>query len=153
MKKDNIYSKTGVPSKKAKKIYFTGPILAKDISVVIKSTNEKIYHVTFNNGSRTKLHSHDGGQTLIVTKGKGSLIIYKKLVKAKNNFRIKVTKIIKLKTGDCVHIPAMKLHTHGSTDKNTSFSHIAINSFPEKNREPKTIWYESDFKSKVSSVL
>jgi hypothetical protein len=47
----------------------------------------------------------------------------------------------------------MKLHTHGSTDKNTSFSHIAINSFPEKNREPKTIWYESDFKSKVSTVL
>ena len=90
MKIDNIYSKTGVPSEKAKKIYFTGPILARDISVVIKSTNEKIYHVAFNNGSRTKLHSHDGGQTLIVTKGKGDLIIYKKLVKAKNNFRIKV---------------------------------------------------------------
>ena len=89
MRKDNIYSKTGAPSKKVKKIYFTGPILARDISVVIKSTNEKIYHVTFNNGSRTKLHSHDGGQTLIVTKGTGSLIIYKKLLKAKNNFCIK----------------------------------------------------------------
>ena len=47
----------------------------------------------------------------------------------------------------------MTLHTHGSIDKKTSFSHIAINSFPRKNKESKTIWYDSDFKEKVTKIL
>ena len=140
-------------SKKAKTNYFTGAISAKDISATIKPTTEKIYHVTFRNGSRTKLHYHDGGQTLIVTKGCGSLILYHKFGKAKENFTVKITKKIRLKTGDCVHIPAMKLHTHGSTNKKTNFSHIAINSFPRKNKEPKTIWYDLDFKHSVTRIL
>ena len=75
MNKENIFSKSGIKSKKAKTNYFTGAISAKDISATIKTTSEKIYHVIFKNGSRTKLHYHDGGQTLIVTKGHGSLIL------------------------------------------------------------------------------
>jgi quercetin dioxygenase-like cupin family protein len=153
MNKENIFSKSGIASKKAKTHYFTGQVSAKDISAVIKPTTEKIYHVTFKNGSRTKLHYHDGGQTLIVTDGYGSLIIYQKTGKTKENFSIKITKKIKLKTGDCVHIPAMKFHTHGSINKKINFSHIAINSFPRKNKEPKTIWYESDFKRNVTKML
>ena len=58
-----------------------------------------------------------------------------------------------MKTGDCVHIPAQKLHSHGSINKKVDFSHIAINSFPKNNVEPKTIWYESDFKSRVTKRL
>ena len=153
MKKDNIFSKIGIPSKKAKTQYFTGPVSAKDISAIIKPNNEKIYHVTFKNGSRTKLHYHDGGQTLIVTKGKGSLVMYRKFGNQKKFFRIKVTNIIKLNTGDCVHIPAKRLHTHGSISKNQDFAHIAINSFPKKNSEPKTIWFESDLKTNVIKRL
>ena len=153
MKKDNLFSKSGVTSKKAKTNYFTGTISAKDISATIKPSNEKIYHVTFKNGSRTKLHCHNGGQTLIVTKGSGSLILYQKFVKTKENFSIVITKKISLKIGDCVHIPAMKLHTHGSTNKKTNFSHVAINSFPKKNQEPKTVWYNSDFKYRVTKIL
>ena len=153
MNKENIFSKTGLASKKAKANYFTGVISAKDISAAIKPATEKIYHVTFKNGSRTKLHYHDGGQTLIVTKGCGSLILYHKFGKAKENFTVKITKKIRLKIGDCVHIPAMKLHTHGSTNKKTNFSHVAINSFPRKNKEPKTIWYDSDFKHSVLRIL
>ena len=153
MNKENIFSKTGISSKKAKASYFTGIISAKDISATIKPTSEKIYHVTFKNGSRTKLHHHDGGQTLIVTSGDGSLILYRKFGNTEENFTIKITKKIKLKTGDCVHIPAMKLHTHGSTNKKTNFSHVAINSFPRKNKEPKTIWYDSDFKHNVTRIL
>ncbi len=42
MNKENIFSNTGVASKKAKTNYFTGPIIAKDISAVIKPMNEKI---------------------------------------------------------------------------------------------------------------
>ena len=153
MNKENIFSKTGIVSKKAKANYFTGSISAKDISAIIKPATEKIYHVTFKNGSRTKLHYHDGGQTLIVTKGNGSLLLYRKFGNRKENFTIKITKKIKLKTGDCVHIPAMVLHTHGSTNKKIGFSHIAINSFPRKNKEPKTTWYESDFRRNVSKIL
>ena len=153
MQKENILAKSGIPSHKARTNYFTGIISAKDISARIKPSSEKIYHVTFKNGSRTKLHYHDGGQTLIVTKGSGSLILYHKFGKAKENFTVKITKKIRLKTGDCVHIPAMKLHTHGSTNKKTNFSHVAINSFPRKNKEPKTIWYDSDFKHSVTRVL
>ena len=56
MQKDNIFTKTGIPSKKAKTNYFTGKISAKDISARIKPSSEKIYHVIFKNGSKTKLH-------------------------------------------------------------------------------------------------
>ena len=73
MNKENIFSVGGIPSKKAKPNYFTGRIIAKDISAKIKPVNEKIYHVTFKSGAKTKLHFHSGGQTLIATKGKGNL--------------------------------------------------------------------------------
>ncbi len=153
MDKENIFSNTGVASKKAKTNYFTGPIIAKDISAVIKPMNEKIYHVTFKQKSKTKLHFHDGGQTLIVTKGKGSLTFYRRYGSDKNNFKIKKTKTIPLKVGDCVFIHPKKLHSHGSINKKNDFSHIAINSFPKNRIEPKTIWYESDFKTNVTKRL
>ena len=69
------------------------------------------------------------------------------------NFKIKKLESINLNKGDCVHIPAKKLHTHGSIKKNEEFSHVAINSFPKKNSEPKTIWFESDFKTIVTEKL
>ena len=153
MNKENLFTKTGIPSKKAKTNYFTGKIAAKDISAKIKPSTEKIYHVTFKGGARTKLHFHDAGQTLIVTKGKGSLVMYRKIGTGMKTFRIKQMKRMNLSKGDCVHIPANKLHTHGSINKNGDFAHIAINSFPRKNAEPKTIWFESDFKSKVTERL
>ena len=153
MNKENIFSRVGNPSKKAKANYFTGQITAKDISAVIKPKNEKIYHVTFKNGTKTKLHFHDGGQTLIVTKGTGNLSLYRKFGKNNSNFKIKKTASVTLKVGDCVHIPAKKLHSHGCINKKVDFSHIAINSFPKNNVEPKTIWYESDFKSHVTKRL
>ena len=89
MQKENLFTRTGIPSKKAKTNYFTGKIAAKDISAKIKPSTEKIYYVTFKNGARTKLHFHDGGQTLIVTKGKGSLIMYKKIGNSIKYFKIK----------------------------------------------------------------
>lgn len=153
MQKENLFTRTGISSKKAKTNYFTGKITAKDISAKIKPSTEKIYYVIFKNGSRTKLHFHDGGQTLIVTKGKGSLITYKKIGNSVKNFKIKKLEYINLSKGDCIHIPAKKLHTHGSVNKNEDFAHIAINSFPKKNLEPKTTWYESDFKTNVTERL
>ena len=38
-------------------------------------------------------------------------------------------------------------------DNKKEFSHIAINILPRKNAEYKTVWYESDFKTKVSKII
>jgi quercetin dioxygenase-like cupin family protein len=153
MNKENLFTKNGIPSKKAKTNYFTGKIAAKDISAKIRPTTEKIYHVVFKGGARTKLHFHDAGQTLIVTKGKGSLVVYKKIGTGMKSFKIKKLESVTLNKGDCIHIPAKKLHTHGSINQKEDFAHVAINSFPKKNKEPRTVWFDSDFKSKVTEKL
>ena len=67
-------------------------------------------------------------------------------------FKIAIKQTISLKKDDVVYIPKNILHTHGAI-KNSIFSHIAINSYPRKNVEPKTVWYESDFKNSVTDIL
>lgn len=148
--KENIHARGKI--RKVSPNYFTGPVFAREISKV-NSPDHKIYHVTFKKGTITKLHHHQGGQTLIVTKGKGSLTFYKKLGKGRSKFKIQKKNSISLNVGDIAYIPAKVLHTHGSSSKKQDFSHIAINSSPIKNKEPKTTWFESDFKSTVSKIL
>jgi quercetin dioxygenase-like cupin family protein len=150
LKKINIHSK---PKMKANQDYFTGPVLMKELSNQLLSKEQKIFHVIFKNGARTKIHNHNGGQILIVTKGKGSLQNYSKLGKNKSKFQIKKTDKVNLVEGDIVYIPPKKLHTHGSIDKKQEFSHIAINANPSSKTIAKTTWYESDFKSKVTKIL
>ena len=149
-KKENIHSKGKI--RKVSPNYFTGPVSAREISKV-NSPEHKIYHVTFKKGTITKIHHHQGGQTLIVTKGKGQLTLYRKLGKGRSKFKIKKQNTVGLGVGDIAYIPPKVLHTHGSASKKQDFSHIAINSSPIKNKEPKTTWFESDFKSKVSKIL
>jgi quercetin dioxygenase-like cupin family protein len=141
------------PKAKANPDYFTGPVLMKELTSLVKSKEQKIFHVSFKNGARTKVHNHNGGQILIVTKGKGSLQWYSKSGKNRSKFKIKKTEKVNLLEGDIVYIPAKKLHTHGSIDKKHVFSHVAINSNPSTNKPAKTIWYESDFKTKVTKIL
>ena len=138
---------------KANPDYFTGPVLMQELTNQVKSKEQKIFHVTFKNGARTKIHHHNGGQILIVTKGKGSLQKYSKSGNNKSKFQIKKTDKVNLIEGDIVYIPAKKLHTHGSIDKKRVFSHIAINANPSINKTAKTTWYESDFKTKVTKIL
>ncbi len=133
--------------------WFTGKTWMKVLSEKIKSKDQDIYHVHFEKGSKTKLHFHNGNQVLMAVNGKGSLEIFKKYGTKKSEFKIKKTERISLNEGDIVHIPAKTLHTHGSIDKNKEFSHIAINILPKKNSIYKTIWYESDFKSKVTKII
>ena len=126
----------------------------KVLSEKIGAKDQDIYHVHFENGSRTKLHQHNGNQILIGVSGRGSLEIFKRYKSAsKTNFKIKKLQKISLNKGDIVHIPAKTLHTHGSVDKKTEFSHVAINVLPRKNSTYKTEWYESDCKSKVSRIM
>ncbi len=146
MKKSNIFS---APTKKVKKDYFTGPVKLHEISGVIKPNEHDMYHVIFKKSTRTKLHFHTGGQLLIVTKGNGSLVYYKKISGSITKFKISKTKMINLKYGDVVYIPPKILHTHGSVKRDSVFSHLAVNFYSKMNRKPKTIWYESDLRSNV----
>ena len=149
MKKANI---TSAHIKKVKKDYFTGLVTLRDISGITKPTEHDIYHVIFKKSARTKLHFHTGGQMLIVIRGKGSLVYYKKTSNGVSKFKISKTKTVNLTSGDVVYIPAKILHTHGSIKKNSVFSHLAVN-FHSKNRKPMTVWYESDLRSNVTSKI
>ena len=149
MKKGNI---NNAPIKKVKKDYFTGPVTLQEISRITKPTEHDIFHVTFKKSARTKLHFHTGGQMLIVTRGNGSLIYYKKDSRGISKFKISKTKMINLVSGDVVYIPPKTLHTHGSMKKNSVFSHLAVN-FYANNRKAVTVWYESDLRSNVTSKI
>ena len=149
MKKCNI---DNAPIKKVKKDYFTGPVTLREISGITKPIEHDVYHVIFKKSARTKLHFHTGGQMLIVTKGKGSLVYYKKTSGGISKFKISKTKTVNLTSGDVVYIPAKKLHTHGSIRKNSVFSHLAVN-FYSNNRKSVTVWYESDLRSNVISKI
>ena len=151
MKKSNINGSTDRRNVNPK--WFTGKTWMKVLSEKIKSKDQDIYHVHFEKGSRTKLHSHNGNQVLMAVKGKGSLEIFKKANSKKSKFKIKRTERISLNEGDIVHIPAKTLHTHGSINKEKEFSHIAINILPKKNTAYKTTWYESDFKNEVTDII
>ena len=143
---------TSAPIKKVKKDYFTGPVTLREISGITKPTEHDVYHVIFEKSARTKLHFHTGGQMLIVTRGKGSLVYYKKMSNGRSKFKISKTKTINLISGDVVYIKAKMLHTHGSIKKNSVFSHLAVN-FYSKNRKPMTVWYDTDLRSNVTSKI
>jgi quercetin dioxygenase-like cupin family protein len=146
MKKENIG--TIKPDKSLlseKRNYFVGKVILHDISKVIGAKDQKVYYAGFRNGARTKVHHHEGGQILLVTEGKGVLVLYKRSnIKGE---KIRITPITKslLKIGDMVYIPKCTLHWHGAISKN-NFSHIAFNSFIS-GKESRTIWYDSDYVS------
>ncbi len=131
-----------------KKKYFVGNVILHDISRIIKTREQKIYFVTFQKGSKTRLHYHESGQTLIVNEGRGTLTLYNKIKGSKKN-GLKIRQFTKttLEKGDIVYIPKHTLHWHGSSNKRKIFSHIAINSYALKGNEAKTIWFESDFET------
>jgi quercetin dioxygenase-like cupin family protein len=150
MKKSNIFGTND--QRKVNSEWFTDKTWMKVLSDKIKAKDQDIYHVHFENGSKTKLHWHNGNQVLIGIKGKGSLELFRKYGSKKTEFKIKKIEKIAINEGDIVHIPAKTFHTHGAVNKKT-FSHIAINILPRKNTEYNTTWYESDFKSKVSKIV
>ena len=151
MKKENIGAiKPDTILVKAKGNYFVGKVILHDISKIIQIDDQKVYFAGFRNGARTKLHYHEGGQILLVTKGKGVLVLYEGDKKRKKT-RIKQKSRTVLKLGDMVYIPKYTLHWHGAFLKH-DFSHIAFNSFSSKGKEAKTIWYDSDYKSRAELI-
>ncbi|MDE1844059.1 MAG: cupin [Thaumarchaeota archaeon] len=136
---------------KSKKRYFMGDAWLSDISVKLKIKGEKAYLANFNNGAKTKVHYHQGGQILVVTRGKGMLVVYKKANINKGTVKIKKLSQTSLGEGDVAFIPKNTLHWHGAL-KGKNFAHIALNIFTEKAKEAETIWYESDFVSYATKI-
>src|SRR5574337_1434537 len=136
---------------KSKKKYFVGDAWLNDISLKLQIQGEKVYLANFNNGARTKVHYHQGGQILVVTRGKGMLVVYKKANINKDTVKIKKLSQTSLGEGDVAFIPKNTLHWHGAL-KGKNFANIALNIFKEKAKEAKTIWYESDFVSYAEKI-
>jgi quercetin dioxygenase-like cupin family protein len=129
----------------SKRRYFLGNVVLHDISKNLGITGQKVYYVAFKNSARTKVHYHEGEQTLLVTQGTGILVLFKSAIRGKH-VKIKQDAKLVLKTGDLAHIPKNTLHWHGAIE-NKSFGHIAFNAFSAKRKEARTIWYDSDFKT------
>jgi len=136
---------------KSKKRYFVGNAWLNDISGKLQIKGEKVYLANFNNGARTKVHYHEGGQILVVTKGKGMLVIYKKTSIKKDTVKIQKLSKTNLEEGDVAFIPKNALHWHGAL-KGKNLVHVAFNIFTEKAKEAQTIWYESDFVSYAKKI-
>jgi quercetin dioxygenase-like cupin family protein len=136
---------------KSKKRYFVGDAWLNDISDKLRIKGEKVYLANFNNGARTKVHYHQGGQILVVTKGKGMLVIYKKASIKKETVKIQKLSQTNLEEGDVAFIPKNVLHWHGAL-KGKNLIHIAFNIFTEKAKESETIWYDSDFTSYAKKI-
>jgi len=136
---------------KSKKRYFVGNAWLNDISDKLQIKGEKVYLANFNNGARTKVHYHEGGQILVVTKGKGMLVIYKKTSIKKDTVKIQKLSKTNLEEGDVAFIPKNALHWHGAL-KGKNLVHVAFNIFTEKAKEAQTIWYESDFVSYAKKI-
>ena len=133
-----------------KRNYFLGKVTLHDISQNIGVRDQKVYYAAFKNKARTKVHYHEGGQILMVTEGKGILVLYKKVQTTGKNAKIKQDTKSLLKTGDMVYIPKNTLHWHGTLGRN--FAHVAFNAFTAKGKEAKTIWYDSNFKSSAVKI-
>ncbi len=136
---------------KSKKRYFVGNAWLNDISVKLQIKGEKVYLANFNNGARTKVHYHQGGQILVVTKGKGMLVIYKKASIKKETVKIQKLSQTNLEEGDVAFIPKNVLHWHGAL-QGKNLVHIAFNIFTDNAKEAQTIWYESDFVSYAKKI-
>ena len=149
--KINIY--TSGNRRKIDPRWFTAKTRMKEIGDALKVSEQKMYHVYFEDGSRTKLHRHNGNQILIVTQGRGSLEFFSRRGSTGGEFAMKRTKRIPLKTGDVAYIPAGVLHVHGSADRKKTFSHIAANILPRRNAEYRTVWYESNFKDRATGTI
>ena len=132
---------------KSKRRYFTGPASLTDLTKIISIKQHKIYNVLFKNVSRTKLHYHQGDQSLIVTGGRGRLVTYTRISgNMKKKLKIKKKEDLPLSKGDIVFIQAGRLHWHGCIGSK-DFSHLAINLATSRGKEAKTVWYESDYKT------
>ena len=102
------------PSEVAREPYlndiFTGPGVTRQ-PLAPGSRDYNVNIIAFSKGTRTKFHTHESEQVLIVTSGVG--------IVATETEEHRVT------TGDVILVPAGETHRHGATP-DSEFAHISL---------------------------
>jgi quercetin dioxygenase-like cupin family protein len=96
--------------------WFTGDVWIDPIVQPEGDSTLNIGAVRFPPGARTAWHSHDGGQTLYVTEGRG-------LVQSRGD------DVVELRPGDVHHTDHGQEHWHGA-DHNHFMTHLSITRGP-----------------------
>jgi quercetin dioxygenase-like cupin family protein len=90
------------PTTKGPAEYFTGDVWIDPVTQGEPPSKLNIGAVHFSPGARTAWHSHDGGQTLYVTEGRG-------LVQSRGG------QTVEIRSGDVIYTPNGEEHWHGAT--------------------------------------
>ena len=96
--------------------WFTGDVWLDPIVPPDGDSQLNIAAVHFTPGARTAWHSHQGGQTLYVTEGRG-------LVQSRGQ------DIVEIRPGDVVHTPDAEEHWHGAAQDHF-MTHLSITQGP-----------------------
>jgi quercetin dioxygenase-like cupin family protein len=104
------------PTIKGPQDWFTGDVWIDPLVVPEGSSPLNVGAVHFAPGARTAWHSHEGGQTLYVTEGRG-------LVQSRGE------PVVELRSGDTHHTPDGHEHWHGA-DHDHFMTHISITQGP-----------------------
>ena len=100
------------PSAAGASDWFTGTVRIDPLFAAEPPGRTAGAHVTFEPGARTAWHTHPGGQTLIVTFGRGRV-------------QREDGPVEEIRAGDVVWFPAGEKHWHGAAP-DSWFSHLAI---------------------------
>ena len=100
------------PTTKGPAETFTGDVWVDPVTRGLPPSQLTVSAVHFSPGAHTAWHSHDGGQTLYVTEGRG-------LVQARGE------EPVRLKAGDVVFAPDGEQHWHGATPEDF-MTHLSI---------------------------
>lgn len=100
------------PTAKGPAETFTGEVWIDAVTRGLPPSELNVNAVRFTPGARTAWHSHDGGQTLYVTEGRG-------LVRTRSG------ETAELRAGDVVYAPDGEEHWHGATPDDF-MTHLSI---------------------------
>ncbi len=102
------------PTVKGPDKWFTGDVWIDGIAQPTGGSPANVGAVHFTPGARTAWHSHQGGQTLYVTEGRGR-------VQARGE------RIVEIRAGDVVYTPDGEEHWHGAGPEHF-MTHLTITS-------------------------
>jgi quercetin dioxygenase-like cupin family protein len=106
------------PTAKGAAETFTGDVWVDPITRGLPASQISVVAVRFTPGARSAWHSHDGGQTLYVTEGRGWV-------------QVRGEEAVALHAGDVVHAPDGEEHWHGATPDDF-MTHLSITAGPPR---------------------
>jgi quercetin dioxygenase-like cupin family protein len=106
------------PTSKGAAEWFTGEVWIDPITQGQPPSKLNIASVHFTPGARTAWHSHEGGQTLYVTEGRG-------LVQSHDG------QTVAIGAGDVIYTPDGEEHWHGATPEHF-MTHLSITEGPPR---------------------